>query len=144
MLGMRQTDTKEITFNITFALGQLGNSWYQTLAGANLVRREAAAQFICGSVLSKFREPMFFDAESMPINHADIEARITTAMLELGPLTYNAARNGHQETRREARAVIVERIMERLGAIKILVADPEGNIFGDVIKRKPPGPASLL
>jgi hypothetical protein len=133
---MRQTDDKEIAFNLRFALGQAGNSWYQTLAGKDHARREAAAKHLCECMLGLFREPMFFDPNSMPIEQTDIDATIRGAMLELGPLTYNAARNGHQETRREAHSVIAERIVDRLGTIEVLVADPGGNIFSDRIGQK--------
>ncbi|WP_242154386.1 hypothetical protein [Sphingomonas sp. BAUL-RG-20F-R05-02] len=57
--------------------------------------------------------------------------------MELRPLTYNAARNGHQQTLAEAHAAIVKWIVERLGASEILVADQSGNNFGDVIRQKP-------
>jgi hypothetical protein len=84
---MRQIDTKEIAFNIQFALGRVGNSWYKTLAGRDHAKREAAARYSTELVISKFREPMFFDADSMPMEQADVQALICGAMLELSPLT---------------------------------------------------------
>ncbi|SDA14841.1 hypothetical protein [Sphingomonas sp. NFR15] len=133
---MRQIASDELQFCTRFAVGRVGNSWFQCLANRDIAKREAGAKQVCQALLTTLRDPMFFGSDSLPAGQSEVEALIRSAVLALGPLTHNAARSGHQGTRADARNLIAERIVEQLAPFEILVSDPlEGH--GDRVGQKP-------